>query len=133
MTAPSANFFYGGACLIQNAALTDVYFQPLVARQILNAQQWNIQAARNDAVLMTAEAYFSVHQHRGMYAGALYCVERGHDLTERIAQLSRELVPRNVTAAVDPIGRRFWTATTRASAVAWRVIARLPLQDVMVW
>jgi hypothetical protein len=28
-----------------------------------------------------------------MYAGALYCVERGHDLVERIAQLSRELVP----------------------------------------
>ena len=29
-----------------------------------------------------------------MYAGALYTVERGHDLVERIAQLSKELVPR---------------------------------------
>ena len=29
-----------------------------------------------------------------MYAGALYTVERGHDLVERIAQLSRDLVPR---------------------------------------
>jgi hypothetical protein len=29
-----------------------------------------------------------------MYAGALYCVERGHKLVERITQLSKELVPR---------------------------------------
>ena len=28
-----------------------------------------------------------------MFAGDLYCVERGHDLIERIAQLSHELVP----------------------------------------
>ena len=36
MTAPSVNFFYGGGGLIQNVATTDIIFQPLVARQILN-------------------------------------------------------------------------------------------------
>ena len=43
---------------------------------------------------MTADAYFQVHQFRGMYTGALYAIERGHDLIERISQLSKELVPR---------------------------------------
>jgi outer membrane protein TolC len=94
MTAPSVNFFYGGGGLIQNVALTDVFFQPLVSRQVLNARHFDIQSAKNDALLQTANAYFMVHQYRGMYAGALYCVERGHDLIARINLLSKELVPR---------------------------------------
>jgi outer membrane protein TolC len=94
MTAPSINFFYGGAGAIQNVALTDVFFEPLVQRRNLNAKNYDIQAAKNDALFQTATTYFNVHQYRGMYAGALYTVERGHDLIERIAQLSRELVPR---------------------------------------
>ncbi len=93
MTAPSVNFFYGGAGMWQNVALTDAFFQPLVTRQVLSARHFDIQAAKNDALMMTSDAYFQVHQHRGRFAGALYCVERGHDLIERIAQLSRELVP----------------------------------------
>ncbi len=94
MTAPSVNFFYGGAGAIQNVAMTDAIFQPLAARQNLNARHWEIQTAKNDALMATAMAYFTVHQSRGQYAGALYCIERGHDLVERIAQLSRDLVPR---------------------------------------
>jgi len=93
LTAPSVNFFYGGGGLWEIQALTDVFFEPLVKRQVLNSRQWDIQAAKNDAGLMTANAYFNVHQYRGMYAGALYCVERGRDLVERIASLSHELVP----------------------------------------
>ena len=85
MTAPSVNFFYGGAGAIQNVATTDAIFQPLVARQNLNARHWEIQTAKNDALMPTAMAYFTVHQCRGQYAGTLYCVERGHDLVERIA------------------------------------------------
>ena len=94
MTAPSVNFFYGGAGLIQNVAVTDVIYQPIVARQELNARQAEIQTAKNDAMMQTADAYFMVHQFRGMYAGALYAIERGHDLIVRIEQLSKELVPR---------------------------------------
>ncbi len=93
MTVNSTNFFYGGAGLWELVSLTDAYFEPLAARQVLNSRQWEIQTAKNNALLMTADAYFKVHQYRGMYAGALYAVERGHDLVERIAQLSRDLVP----------------------------------------
>ena len=61
-----------------------------------------------------------VHQYRGMYAGALYCVERGHDLVERIANLSRELVP-----AVEVDRARNMLADLEQQAVSarqeWRV------------
>ncbi|MDR3636758.1 MAG: hypothetical protein P4L84_23340 [Isosphaeraceae bacterium] len=97
MTAPSVNFFYGGAGMwggMDGISTTDAYFQPLVQRQVLNAAHWKIQAAKNDAVQQTADAYFRVHQNRGIYAGALYSVERGRDLVERVTQLSREFVPK---------------------------------------
>jgi hypothetical protein len=120
MTAPSVNFFYGGAGAIQTVALTDAYFEPLVARQVLNSRQWDIQAAKNDALMMTAKAYFDVHQHRGMYAGALYTVERGHDLIERIASLSKELVPAvEVDRARNLVADLEQQAT--ASRESWRV------------
>src|SRR5271165_1153971 len=101
MTAPSVNYFQAGGGLdvsypgaFQFLNLTDAYFEPLVARQVLNSRQADIQTAKNDSLLMTADAYFSVHQYRGLYAGALYAVERGHDLVDRIARLSKDLVPR---------------------------------------
>jgi outer membrane protein TolC len=94
MTAPSVNFFYAGPGLNYYVNLSDAYFEPLVARQVLNSKHLDIQSAKNDALLQTADAYFQVHQYRGMYAGALYTVERGHELVQRVVQLSRELVPR---------------------------------------
>ena len=101
LTAPSVNYFYAGgglnvsnSGLFQFVNLTDAFFEPLIARQVLNSRQWDIQTAKNDALLLTADTYFRVHQYRGMYAGALYCVERGRDLVEQIASLSDELVPK---------------------------------------
>ena len=93
MTAPSVNFFYGGAGLYGILATTDAIFEPLVARQVLNSRHWDIQSAKNDALMQTADAYFMVHQYRGIYAGALYTVERARDVVDRIATLSRDLVP----------------------------------------
>ena len=94
MTAPSVNFFYGGGGLTGLLSSTDALFEPLVARRMLTSAHWDIQTAKNDAVMQTADAYFQVHQYRGMYAGALYTVERGRDLVERVADLSREFVPK---------------------------------------
>ncbi len=97
LTAVSTNFFYAGGGLTGPGtgiiSTTDATFQPLVARQVLNARHWDIQSAKNDAVLQTADAYFQVHQYRGMYAGTLYCVKRGHELVEQIATMSKDLVP----------------------------------------
>jgi outer membrane protein TolC len=93
LTAPSINFFYGGGGMWGTIPIAEAIFQPLAARQVLNSAHWNIQSAKNDALLQTADAYFQVHQQRGIYSGGLYCVERGRDLVERINNLSRELVP----------------------------------------
>ncbi len=98
LTAPSTNFFYGGAGLWGNDLgiihTTDAIYQPLAARQVLNAKHWDIQSAKNDALMETADAYFMVHQYRGIYASALYTVSRGHELVKRISSLSTDLVPR---------------------------------------
>ena len=126
ITPQSDNFFYGGPRRTSTSTCDDAIYQPLVARQVLNARQWDIQTAKNDALLMTADAYFKVHQYRGMYAGALYSVERGHDLVERIAILSKELVP---TVEVDRAKnmRRGPRAAERLRRVeAWRVVQRRP-------
>ena len=94
MTAPSVNYFYAGPSLYQYVNLTDAIFQPLAARQVLNARHWDVQSAKNDALLRTADAYFQVHRYRGIYAGALYSVRRGRDLVHRVSRLSEDLVPR---------------------------------------
>ncbi|MGC8639998.1 MAG: TolC family protein, partial [Isosphaeraceae bacterium] len=96
MTTPSTNFFYAGAGLwgipLGVISTTDAIYQPLLARQNLNSEHWNIQSAKNDALLQTADAYFMVHQYRGTYAGGLYMVERAREVFERIASLSPDLV-----------------------------------------
>jgi outer membrane protein TolC len=87
------NWFYSGMSLYEVIALTDAIFLPLATQQELKAARWDVQMARNDALLRTGRAYFNVHRYRGQYAGALYVVERGKKLVETIKSLSRDLVP----------------------------------------
>jgi outer membrane protein TolC len=97
LTTPSVNFFYAGAGLWGNQygiiPTSDAIYQPLVARQVLNSRHFDTQASKNDALLETADAYFRVHQYRGQFTGALYIVERAQDVVDKIAALSRDLVP----------------------------------------
>ncbi|WP_197446937.1 TolC family protein [Tautonia plasticadhaerens] len=92
LTAPSVNFFYAGGSFIQVVNLTDAYFEPLVARRELDARHWDVQAAKNDSLLRVADAYFAVHRARGSYAGALYCIDRGRQLVDRVDRLGADLV-----------------------------------------
>jgi outer membrane protein TolC len=120
LTSVSTNFFYGGAGLYLNGNVTDMIFLPLAARQVLNAAHWNVQTAKNDALMATADAYFTVHQQRGMYAAALYTVERGHDLVAKISRLSTDLVPRfEVYRARNMVADLQQQATSAREA--WRV------------
>ncbi|HEY1784835.1 MAG TPA: TolC family protein [Pirellulales bacterium] len=90
----NVNFLYSGIGFTQQVAVTDAIFEPLAARQVLNSRRWDIQTAKNDALLATANAYFSVHQYRGQYAAAIDVVNRGRRLVERLQVLSQDLVPR---------------------------------------
>ncbi|HET6880870.1 MAG TPA: TolC family protein [Pirellulales bacterium] len=87
------NWFIAGVSLYQVVATTDAIFQPLAARQVLDAKRWEIQTAKNDIVLEVARSYFNVHRSRGRYAGALYTVQEGRKLVSAINTLSRDLVP----------------------------------------
>jgi len=120
MTAPSYNYFMGGAGASLNLNLTDSYYRPLAARQVLNARHWEVQTAKNDVLQETADAYFRVHQARGMYAGALYAVERGHVLIDKITDLSKEFVPR---VEVDRVQNMVADLEQRATSARenWRV------------
>ncbi len=123
------NFFYAGGALFYLQYLTDDIFQPLAARQKLNSARWNIQTAKNDALLATALAYFDVHKWRGGYAGAIDVVLKGRKLVEEINDLSRDLVPafevdraRNFLANMEQhalIARQNWR---RASADLTQVL-----------
>jgi outer membrane protein TolC len=90
----NVNFFYGGGAffLLENA--TNMIYEPLAARQNLDAARWKIQTAKNDALFLTADAYFEVHKWRGTYAGAIDVVVKGRRLLAQIDELSRDLVPR---------------------------------------
>lgn len=90
----NVNLLYAGGGFIQDVALSDAIFQPLAARQDLNAKRWDIQTAKNDALLDTTRAYFNVHRARGMYAGSLDVVERGKKLVDTVKFLTEELVPK---------------------------------------
>jgi outer membrane protein TolC len=87
------NWFISGVSLYEVIALTDAIFQPLASRQDFNAKRWDIQTAKNEALLETARSYFNVHRHRGQYAGALYCVEQGRKLLAKINALKEDLIP----------------------------------------
>jgi outer membrane protein TolC len=87
------NYSYTGGGLNQVFNLTEAIFQPLAARQVLDARRHDIQAAKNDALLMTANAYFNVHKYRGTYAGALEVVGRAKELVARFKSLSKDLIP----------------------------------------
>lgn len=87
------NWFIAGVSLYQVVATTDVIFQPLAARQVLDSRRWDIQTAKNDVVLEVARCYFNVHRFRGQYAGALYTVQEGRKVLAAIDTLSKDLTP----------------------------------------
>jgi hypothetical protein len=62
MTAPSVNYFYAGAGLWGAIPTTDALYQPLVAQQVLKARHWDVQSAKNDVLLRTADAKWSISQ-----------------------------------------------------------------------
>ena len=85
---------YGaGGGLTMNFGVTDAIFQPLAARQQLSAREWDVQTARNDAMLGTAQSYFDVQEARGRLAGVLDTAVKSEKLVKRVESLAGGLVP----------------------------------------
>ncbi len=81
----------GGATMY--FGVTDAIFQPLAARRELAARQSDLQAARNDALMYVALAYFDVQQARGTFAGTRDAVAKAEVLVNKTAGLAGGLVP----------------------------------------
>lgn len=86
------NQFMAGGGPSATIATTDAFFTPLAARQVLRSRKSDMQAARNDALLEVAEAYFNVQQARGRLIAAEDAAEKARTLTKRIEALATELV-----------------------------------------
>jgi outer membrane protein TolC len=83
--------FLAGGGLVAEVAIVDALFTPLALRQVARARSINVQAARNDALEMVAEAYFNVQQARGRLAGARDAVEKARKLARAVEVLGKGL------------------------------------------
>lgn len=90
---PNKSFFEAGGGATLSLGVTDAVFRPLAARQELASRQFDVQTARNDALLAVAIAYFEVQYSRGKLAATLDTVTKGEDLVRRISALAKGLVP----------------------------------------
>jgi outer membrane protein TolC len=85
------NQFLAGGGLKAVFALTDALYAPLAARQIYRARNYDVQAAKNDALLSMTDAFFSVQQARGVLAGYEDTVIKGRKLLTTVESLSKGL------------------------------------------
>jgi len=72
-------------------ATTDAIYTPLATKQVLRAKRLEVQAAKNDALMEVAIAYFNVQQARGRMAGAVDTVFKGRELVRRVESLGAGL------------------------------------------
>jgi outer membrane protein TolC len=89
----SKSTFMIGCAPIAVFAVSDALFEPLVARQVVRARQFDRQAAANDSLLAVAEAYFNVQEARGNLAGAEDAVRLAADLLRRTESLAPRFAP----------------------------------------
>ena len=85
------NQFLTGGGLKAVFALTDAIYTPLAAKQLYRARNYDVQAAKNDALLSVTEAFFSVQQARGILAGDEDTVAKGRELVKRVQSLAQGL------------------------------------------
>lgn len=79
----SKSYFAAGAGATLDFGITDAIFLPLAARQELSSREFDVQAARNDALATVATAYFDVQEARGRLAGNLDAQAKAEDLKNR--------------------------------------------------
>ena len=88
MITDSKSSFAAGTGLTLGFGISDAIFLPLAARQQLSAREFEVQAARNDALATVATAYFDVQEARGRLAGNLDAVAKTEALEKQIRGLS---------------------------------------------
>jgi outer membrane protein TolC len=85
------NQFLTGGGLKAIFALTDAIYGPLAQRQVYRSRNYDVQAAKNDALQTITNAYFSVQEARGILAGSEDSVAKGRELVKRVEALTQGL------------------------------------------
>jgi outer membrane protein TolC len=88
VTGNSHGSFLLGAAPFAVFAITDAIFAPLAERQNVRAREAGLQIARNDSLLVVAEAYFNVQQARGELAGTVDASRRAEEVVRRTEKLA---------------------------------------------
>lgn len=100
--------------------VSEAFYAPLAARQVLRARQADVQAVRNDATLSVAEAYFTVQQARGEVAGSLDSLRRAEELVKLTEKVAPDLAPTvEVNRAKVEVARR--RQAVEAAYERWQV------------
>jgi outer membrane protein TolC len=119
----SKSSFLVGASPTAVFALSDAFYGPLVARQVVRARQADVQMATNDTILAAAEAYFNVEQALGELAGAEDAARQAEELlrrTERLAAPGVAVIPAvEVVRARTELARR--RQAVHAARERWRI------------
>lgn len=118
-TANTSSLTAGGSAQLKFAT-TDAIFEPLVARKILEARRIDTQAARNEALMTTANAYFDVQKSRGTYAAMSDAKAKADDLVFRIQSLAKGLVAPDEVNRAQTLQAELAQATETALQ-RWRV------------
>ncbi|HVU88551.1 MAG TPA: hypothetical protein VHD36_14620 [Pirellulales bacterium] len=92
LAVDSTNSLIAGGGLILRVGTADALFEPLAARQVLAARRIDTQTARNEALEITAESYFTVQMARGTYAAMTDATAKARDVVRRVETLARGLV-----------------------------------------
>jgi outer membrane protein TolC len=118
--ANSKEQFLAGGGLAAVVSTADAFFTPLAVRQVVRSRTIDVQTARNDAILLVAEAYFNVQQARGQLAGAQDTVEKSRLLVRTVTTLGKSL-----TAPIETDRARTQLADAEQSAALaleqWRI------------
>jgi outer membrane protein TolC len=84
----SKSYLAAGGGATFNFGITDAIFLPLAARQELSAREFQLEAARNDAMASVATTYFDVQEARGRLAGNLDATAKALALEKQIRGLA---------------------------------------------
>jgi outer membrane protein TolC len=110
-------------------SVTDAIFAPLAQRQVVRAQEANMQTATNDTLTAVAIAYFDAQEARADLASIEEVARLLASLVEKTERLAPALVPavelaraRDVQANVAQLRIGAWTQWRMASAELARVL-----------
>ncbi len=88
MIQDTKHSFAAGAGATLGFGISDAIFLPLAAKQQLNSREFDLEAARNNALATVATSYFDVQEARGRLAGNLDVRAKTEALEKQIAGLA---------------------------------------------